>query len=166
MLRETPVVRGDELTSAQPSFDSRTNEPIIDFGFNNSGARKFGKLHPGPRRQAVRHRARRQGDLRPGDPRADPGRARPDQRQLHAGDRRPSSPSSCRSGALPAKLTIVEERTVGPSLGSDFIEAGKLAGIIGGIATIVLTILVYGTFGIFACVGLIVHGMLTVALMT
>ena len=71
-----------------------------------------------------------------------------------------------RSGALPAKLTIVEERTVGPSLGADSIEAGKLAGIIGGVATIVLTVLAYGTFGIFACVGLIVHGLLTVALMT
>jgi preprotein translocase subunit SecD len=55
---------------------------------------------------------------------------------------------------------------VGPSLGNDSIEAGKLAGIIGGIATIVMTILVYGTFGIFACIGLIVHGMLTVSLMT
>jgi protein-export membrane protein SecD len=44
VLRETPVVRGDELTSANPSFDSRTNEPIIDFGFNNAGARKFGKF--------------------------------------------------------------------------------------------------------------------------
>jgi preprotein translocase subunit SecD len=41
-----------------------------------------------------------------------------------------------------------------------------LAGIVGGIATIALTILVYGTFGIFACVGLVVHGVLTVALMT
>ena len=71
-----------------------------------------------------------------------------------------------RSGALPAKLTIVEERNVGPSLGSDSIEAGKLAGIIGGIATIVLTVLAYGTFGIFAVVGLLVHGVLTVALMT
>jgi preprotein translocase subunit SecD len=71
-----------------------------------------------------------------------------------------------KSGALPAKMTIVEKRTVGPSLGNDSIEAGKLAGIIGGIATIVLTILYYGTFGIFACVGLIVHGMLTVALMS
>jgi preprotein translocase subunit SecD len=55
---------------------------------------------------------------------------------------------------------------VGPSLGADSIEAGKLAGIIGGIATIVLTVLAYGTFGIFACVGLIVHGILTVALMS
>jgi preprotein translocase subunit SecD len=61
---------------------------------------------------------------------------------------------------------VIEERNVGPSLGNDSIEAGKLAGIIGGIATVVLTILYYGTFGIFACAGLVVHGMLTVALMS
>src|SRR4029078_5674209 len=71
-----------------------------------------------------------------------------------------------RSGSLPTKLTIVEERTVGPSLGADSIAAGKLAGIIGGIAIVVLTIIAYGTFGIFACFGLIVPLMLTLALMT
>jgi SecD/SecF fusion protein len=70
------------------------------------------------------------------------------------------------SGALPAKLTVVNEGTVGPSLGSDSIAAGRVAGIIGAIATIVLTVLYYGTFGIFACVGLVVHGVLTVALMS
>ena len=42
---------------------------------------------------------------------------------------------------------------MGPSLGADSIEAGKLAGIIGGVATIVLTVLAYGTFGIFAVRG-------------
>jgi preprotein translocase subunit SecD len=71
-----------------------------------------------------------------------------------------------RSGALPAKLTIVEERTVGASLGSDSITAARFAGIIGGVATAVLTVLAYGTFGIFACVGLVIHLILTVALMT
>jgi preprotein translocase subunit SecD len=71
-----------------------------------------------------------------------------------------------RSGALPTKLTIVEERTVGPSLGADSIDSGKRAGIIGGIAVVILTIIAYGTFGIFAVVGLFVHLILTLALMT
>jgi protein-export membrane protein SecD len=50
LLRETPVVRGDELKSAQAAFDSRTHEPVIAFTFNGSGARKFGdftKTHVG-----------------------------------------------------------------------------------------------------------------------
>jgi preprotein translocase subunit SecD len=50
LLRETPVVRGDELKNAQAAFDSRTHEPVIAFTFNGSGARKFGdftKTHVG-----------------------------------------------------------------------------------------------------------------------
>jgi preprotein translocase subunit SecD len=165
VLRETPVVRGDELTTANPSFDSRTNEPIIDFGFNNAGARKFGKFT--------------QDNV--GKPFAivldDKVISAPVIREPILGGRGQISGNfttetatqlaiQLRSGALPAKLTIVEERNVGPSLGNDSVEAGKMAGIIGGIATIALTILAYGTFGIFAVVGLIVHGVLTVALMT
>jgi protein-export membrane protein SecD len=165
VLRETPIVRGDELVDAQPAFDSRTNEPVISFRFNNSGARKFGNYT----KDNV------------GRPFAivldDKVISAPVIREAILGGSGQISGSfsvetatqlaiQLRSGALPAKLTIVEERTVGPSLGADSIEAGKLAGIIGGIATIVLTILAYGTFGIFACVGLIVHGVLTVAIMT
>ena len=158
-------MRGDELTTANPSFDSRTNEPIIDFGFNNAGARRFGKFT--------------QDNV--GKPFAivldDKVISAPVIREPILGGRGQISGSftpetatqlaiQLRSGALPAKLTIVEERNVGPSLGSDSIEAGKLAGIIGGIATIALTILAYGTFGIFAVVGLLVHGVLTVAIMS
>ena len=165
VLRETPVVRGDELTTANPAFDSRTNEPIIDFGFNNAGARRFGKFT--------------QDNV--GKPFAivldDKVISAPVIREPILGGRGQISGSftpetatqlaiQLRSGALPAKLTIVEERNVGPSLGSDSIEAGKLAGIIGGIATIALTIFAYGTFGIFAVVGLLVHGVLTVAIMS
>ena len=165
VLRETPVVRGDELTTANPSFDGRTNAPIVEFGFNNAGARRFGKftqenLHkpfaivlddkvisaPVIQEPILGGRGQISGNFTP--------------------ESTTQLAIQLRSGALPAKLTIVEERNVGPSLGSDSIEAGKLAGIIGGIATIALTIFAYGTFGIFAVVGLLVHGALTVALMT
>ncbi len=165
LLRETPIVRGDELVSAQPEFDSRTNEPVISFRFNNAGARKFGNYT----KDNV------------GRPFAivldDQVISAPVIREPILGGSGQISGNftvesanqlaiQLRSGALPAKLTIVEERTVGPSLGQDSIEAGKIAGIIGGIATIVLTILAYGTFGIFAVLGLMVHGLLTVAFMT
>jgi preprotein translocase subunit SecD len=165
VLRETPVVRGDELTTANPSFDSRTNEPIIDFGFNNSGARKFGRFtqdHVGKPFAIVLD---------------DKVISAPVIREPILGGRGQISGSftpetatqlaiQLRSGALPAELTVVEERNVGPSLGSDSIEAGKIAGFVGGIATIIMTVLAYGTFGMFAVVGLIVHGVLTVAVMT
>ncbi|HZA02899.1 MAG TPA: protein translocase subunit SecD, partial [Hyphomicrobiaceae bacterium] len=165
LLRETPVLRGDQLVDSQPGFDQRTNEPIISFRFNQSGARIFGKFT----------------SENVGRPFAivldDKVLSAPVIREPILGGSGQISGSftiesannlaiQLRSGALPAKLTIVEERTVGPSLGADSIEAGMTAGIIGGIATLALTALAYGTFGLFACVGLVVHLLLTVALMT
>jgi len=62
-----------------------------------------------------------------------------------------------RAGALPAPLTIIEERTVGPSLGADSIEAGKLAALLGLALVFILMIGTYSLFGVFACVGMLVN---------
>jgi preprotein translocase subunit SecD len=165
VLQETPVVSGEDLVDAQPGFDSRTNEPIISFRFNQSGARKFGNFT----KDNV------------GSPFAivldDKVLSAPVVREPILGGSGQISGSftvdtantlavQLRSGALPTKLTIVEERTVGPSLGADSIAAGKLAGLIGCALTGALTILAYGTFGVFAVIGLLVHGFLIVAAMT
>jgi SecD/SecF fusion protein len=165
LLKEQPVVQGEDLADAQPGFDSRNNEPVINFRFNQTGARKFGNFT----KDNV------------GRPFAivldDKVLSAPVIREPILGGSGQISGNftvesttrlavQLRSGSLPTKLTIVEERTVGPSLGADSIADGKLAGIIGGIAVICLTILAYGTFGIFACVGLVVHLILTLALMT
>jgi preprotein translocase subunit SecD len=153
------------LADSQPGFDSRNGEPVINFRFNQSGARKFGAFT----KDNV------------GRPFAivldDKVLSAPVIREAILGGTGQISGNftvessntlavQLRSGALPTKLTIVEERTVGPSLGADSINAGKTAGIIGGLAVVVLTILAYGTFGIFAVVGLLVHLILTVTLMT
>lgn len=165
LLREQPVVQGADLADAQPGFDSRTGEPVINFRFNQIGARKFAnftKDHVGRPFAIVLD---------------DKVLSAPVIREPILGGSGQISGNftvegtntlavQLRSGSLPTKLTIVEERTVGPSLGADSIAAGKLAGIIGGVAVICLTVLAYGTFGIFACVGLFVHLMLTLALMT
>ncbi|HRK19463.1 MAG TPA: protein translocase subunit SecD [Hyphomicrobiaceae bacterium] len=165
LLRDAPIIDGVDLVDAQPGFDQRTNEPIISFRFNQAGARKFGRFT--------------QENV--GRPFAivldDKVLSAPVIREPILGGTGQISGSftvetantlavQLRSGALPAKLTIVEERTVGPSLGADSIEAGRLAGIIGAIATVILTVIAYGTFGIFAVVGLVVHLLMTVALMT
>jgi SecD/SecF fusion protein len=165
LLRETPVVRGDELTNAQAGFEPKTGVPIVDFTFNTSGARKFGRF-------TGAHVGQPFAVVLDGEVLSAPviRTAIEGGRGYIEGNFTTETANKLaiqlRSGALPAKLTVVEERTVGPSCGSDSIAAGKLAGIIGGIATIVLTVLTYGTFGVFASVGLVVHGMLTVALMT
>ena len=62
-----------------------------------------------------------------------------------------------RAGALPAPLTILEERTVGPGLGADSIAAGKIASIIGLILVVIFMVVTYGIFGIFADVALLVN---------
>jgi protein-export membrane protein SecD len=62
-----------------------------------------------------------------------------------------------RSGALPAKLTIVEERTVGPSLGSDSVSAGTIASMIGFAGVLMFMFVSYGLFGLFAIVALLVN---------
>lgn len=165
VLQEIPVVQGDDLVDSQPAFDSQTNAPIISFRFNQSGARKFGnfsKTHVGEPFAIVLD---------------DKVISAPVIREAILGGSGQISGNfsvesannlaiQLRSGALPAKLTIVEERTVGPSLGADSIESGKVAGIVGLIATVALTVFAYGTFGVYAVIGLLVHGILILALMS
>jgi len=59
-----------------------------------------------------------------------------------------------RAGALPAPLNVIEQRSVGPDLGADSIEAGKIAGIIGIVAVIIFMIITYGMFGVVANIAL------------
>jgi protein-export membrane protein SecD len=165
VLQESPVVSGEDLVDAQPGFDSRTNEPIISFRFNQAGARKFGNFTkdnvgvpfaivldskvlsaPVIREPILGGSGQISGNF--------------------TVDAASTLAVQLRSGALPTKLTIVEERTVGPSLGADSIQAGKLAGFIGCMLTGLLTIIAYGTFGIFAVIGLLVHGFLIIGAMT
>ena len=165
VLREVPVVPGDDLVDAQPGFDHRTNEPIISFRFNQAGARKFGtftKDNVGrPFAIVLDNKVL----------------SAPVIREAILGGSGQISGSftvetanqlaiQLRSGALPTPLTVIEERTVGPSLGADSITAGVRAGIIGGLATLIMTITVYGTFGVYAVIGLILNGFLIVGLMT
>lgn len=165
LLRETPVVRGDELSDAQPGFDQRTQEPIISFRFNQSGARKFGRFtQDNVNRpfaivlddQVISAPVIREPIL------GGTG-------QISGGftvEAANTLAVQLRSGALPAKLTIVEERTVGPSLGADSIQAGLTAFVIGCISTVVMVTLAFGTFGLFAVVGLIVNAAMIVAIMS
>jgi protein-export membrane protein SecD len=71
-----------------------------------------------------------------------------------------------RAGALPAKLTIVEERTVGPSLGADSIRAGIAASIVATIGIAVFMIVCYGLLGVFADIALIANNILMIGILT
>ncbi|MGO1117440.1 protein translocase subunit SecD [Rhodovibrionaceae bacterium A322] len=71
-----------------------------------------------------------------------------------------------RAGALPAELTVLEERSVGPGLGADSIAAGEFASALGLVLVIVFMAAVYGLFGMMACVALVVNLMLMGALLS
>ena len=175
LLFEEPIVKGEDLVDAQPGFDSRNNEPVINFRFNQAGALKFGRFtkdNVGRPFAIVLDNGTKPDGARDVHVLSDPvirDAILGGSGQISGNFTVESTTRlavQLRSGALPTRLTIVEERTVGPSLGADSIEAGKRAGIIGGLAVVVLAILAYGTFGMFACVGLVVHLLLTLALMT
>jgi len=165
LLRETPVVRGDELKGAQPAFDQRTNEPIISFTFNGSGARKFGEF-------TKTHVSRPFAIVLD-----DKVISAPVIREPILGGSGQISGSftvesanqlaiQLRSGALPAKLTVIEERVVGASLGQDSIDAGKLAAVVGGLAVAGFMIFAYGLLGVFAVIGATIHVMFVLAIMS
>jgi preprotein translocase subunit SecD len=128
LLNETPVVRGDDLVDAQPGFDQRTNEPIISFR-STHGRAQVRQLHQGHVNRPFAILL----DDKVISPRSSASRSLAAlARSAAASPSRP--PTSCPSSCVPARppsSLIVEERTVGPSLGADSIEAGTRAGIIG-----------------------------------
>ncbi len=71
-----------------------------------------------------------------------------------------------RAGALPAPLHVMEERTVGPSLGADSVEAGKIACLVGVLFVVVMTVGVYGLFGVFASLALLINIAMIFAIMS
>jgi len=71
-----------------------------------------------------------------------------------------------RAGALPAALTIIEERTVGPGLGADSIEAGEIASLVGVVAVVLFMVIIYGLFGAMAAIALILNLILIMAALT
>jgi len=156
VIKKQVLVSGGDLTDAQPGFDQRTGEPIVTFRFNTSGARKFA--------QATLENV--------GQPFAivldNEVISAPVIREPITGGSGQISGSFTvqgandlaillRAGALPAPLTIIEERTVGPGLGQDSIAAGELASYVGSILVIVFMTLTYRLFGFFANVAVAIN---------
>ena len=155
ILSRSPVVTGEELTDAQPSFD-QNGRPAVNFRFNTSGARKFGQYTSD----------------HIGDPFAivldDEVISAPVIESAITGgsgiitgsfDVAESTrlATLLRAGSLPASLEFLEERTVGPELGQDSIDAGKIACIVGFAAVLIFMFLSYGTFGLFANIALLIN---------
>jgi preprotein translocase subunit SecD len=156
VVKKQVLVSGGDLTDAQTGFDQRSGEPVVNFKFNTAGSRKFA--------QATTENV--------GQPFAiildNKVISAPVIREPITGGQGQISGNFTvqsandlavllRAGALPARLTVVEERTVGPGLGQDSIAKGELAAYVGAIMVVVFMLLTYRLFGVFANIAVIIN---------
>jgi preprotein translocase subunit SecD len=155
-IEKQVMVQGEDLTDAQPGFDQRGGEPVVNFRFNIRGAQKFGEVTS---KNVGRLFAIILDNKVISAPRIlTPITGGSGQISGHFTVEQANNLSILlRAGALPAKLNIVEERTVGPGLGQDSIDAGKRAAYVGAALVVVYMLITYGVFGIFANLALFVH---------
>jgi preprotein translocase subunit SecD len=163
VIQRRVMVSGDTLVDSQPTYDQ--GQPVVSFRFDSIGARKFaqatqqnvgkpfaivldGKIISAP---VIREPILGGSGIITG------GFTVEEAQDLSV---------LLRAGALPAPMTILEERTVGPDLGADSIAAGEIACIIGFILVVVFMVLAYSTFGLFANVALIMNLIILVAAMS
>jgi preprotein translocase subunit SecD len=151
-LERTAVVSGEELVDAQPSFD-QNGRPAVSFRFNGQGAIAFGNYtaeNIGSRFAIVLDEEVISAPVIqshiPGGSGIITGQFTVEETTDLA--------VLLRSGALPAELVFLEERTVGPELGQDSIDAGRMAAGIAMVAVVVFMIASYGLFGVFAALSL------------
>jgi preprotein translocase subunit SecD len=159
VTEEDAFVTGEMLEDATAQRDPQFNQPQVSFQFNRAGGRRFsnfttahigdyiaivldGEIVSAP---VVQDRIGASGVINMGN--AD---------MLEAAD----LALVLRAGALPARLEIIEERTVGPSLGQDSIDRGRIAGLIGMVLVILIMTLYYRVAGILAVMALGVYLML------
>lgn len=155
VVESAPVVTGEELVDAQPSFD-QNGRPAVNFRFNTSGARKFGDYTAenigSPFAIVLDDEVISAPTIQshiPGGSGIITGNFNVEESTNLA--------ILLRAGALPAGLEFLEERTIGPELGQDSIDAGKVATIVAFVAVLAFMFISYGLFGVFANIALIIN---------
>ena len=155
IIEAAPVVTGEELVDAQPAFD-QNGRPAVNFRFNTSGARKFGDYTLENIGQPFAIVLDDEVISAPVIQSHIPGGS-----GIITGNFSVEESTNLaillRAGALPAELEFLEERTIGPELGQDSIDAGRVATAVAFVGVLVFMVLSYGLFGIFANVALIVN---------
>ena len=159
------IVSGENLIDAQPRMDNQTNETVVTFDFDRVGAKRFG-------RATTKGVGKRLAIVLDGKVISAPVI----QEAIVAGSGQISGDFTfqtatdlallLRSGALPAPLEIIEERTVGPGLGEDSIKSGLLALLIGFVLVIAFMLFKYKVFGIIANTTLILNLFFLIGILT
>ena len=149
LIEKRVIVSGEDLTDAQPGFDQRNGEPIVSFRFNNSGARRFAQV-------TTENVGKPFAIVLDNEVISAPVIREP----ILGGSGQISGSFTVesanqlaillRAGALPATLTVIEQRVVGAGLGQDSIDRGKLASYMGAALVVIFMFVTYGLFGLFA----------------
>ena len=160
------ILSGDNLIDAQPRMDSQTNQTIVSFSLDRLGAKRFGKATT----EGVGRRLAIVLDNKIISAPIIKDAIVSGNGQITGGGLDFQSATDLalllRSGALPAPLNIIEERTVGPDLGQDSINSGIISLIIGFGLVIIFMIIRYKIFGLIANAALIVNLFLLVGILT
>ncbi len=165
MVSKRIILSGDNLLDAQPRMNSETNETVVSFTLDRVGAKRFGKATStgiGKQLAIVLDGKIISAPVIRDTIASGSG-------QISGGFTFQSATDLAlllRSGALPAPLDIIEERTVGPDLGQDSINAGIIALIIGFILVIIFIFIRYRIFGLITNVALIINLFLLIGVLT
>ncbi|EEW25749.1 protein translocase subunit SecD [Rhodobacter ferrooxidans] len=155
IVEETPVVTGEELVDAQPDFD-QNSRPAVKFRFNPTGARAFGDYTANNIGSPFAIVLDDEVISAPVIQSHIPGGS-----GIITGNFSIEESTKLavllRAGALPAEMTFLEERTIGPELGQDSIDAGKVAALVAMVAVVLFMWASYGLFGVFANVALAIN---------
>ncbi len=165
VLKSQVLVSGQNLVDAQASFDQRTGEPVVTFRFDAAGAKRFAMVTQEnvglPFAIVLDNKVISAPVIR------EPILGGTGQISGHFTVAEANDLAVLlRSGALPAKLTVIEERTVGASLGADSIESGKKAALMGLALVMIFMLVGYGLFGLFADLALIINIVLIFAVLS
>ncbi|PZQ22905.1 MAG: protein translocase subunit SecD [Sphingopyxis macrogoltabida] len=164
VLSRQVMISGDQLIDAQQSFEQQSGQPVVTIRFDSTGSNTFARV-------TGQNVGKRFAMVLDGQVLSAPSINEPilgGSAQISGSFSVQSANAlaiSLRSGSLPVKMTVVEERTVTPELGADSIERGVLAGIIATVSVLTLMVLVYGRFGIYANIALIFNVFLIIAIM-
>ena len=163
MINKRVMVSGEMLRDANPTFD-RNNSPSVSFQLNTVGGKKFGRV-------TGKHIGRAFAIVLDGKVVSAPVI----QSQIFSSGQITGNFTTqetndlalvLRSGALPAPMVILEERSVGPGLGSDSIASGKMASFVGMVAVMIFMLITYGMFGVFANIALCCNILFIIALLS
>jgi preprotein translocase subunit SecD len=169
LVRRQVVLTGDRLTDAQPGFDSQTNEPAVHLRLDGQGARIFQEVtrENVNKRMAILLIEKGKGEVVT----APVIRSEIPGGRVQISGRMSTTEANdvallLRAGSLAAPMEIIEERTVGPSLGRENIEKGFNATKWGFIAIVVFMSFYYVLFGVISSIALAVNVVLLIALLS